>query len=210
MTLEFPIIPQKVKINTVSDFDSQTYEDELGQKRTVNKVKPKEGKLPSVKAQIDFTIVEEWLVIQRITDFYLRVKSQNNFFSLPEDFFRNINDSQLLVSLFNLFGNTWVFNSPPSVQTIVSGLYQLNGKLETLNTDTKQFTASSEIRVSTLELTFTTRPSLSFGGTQLVEILSSLPLTFTVTDLRIDNDKEPLVSQSDVNIITQLGDDILV
>lgn len=205
METKLNFIPHTVKLESFSDFRKKEYEDERGQKYTRNQIKEGFSSLSKLRFKYTGGIGE----VEEIMLFYLRVRSQDQPFSLSSDFFRNVKEASLLTSLNNFYGDKWVFSETPVINIITSGLYELTGKIETVYTTEKTLSLKEEISISPLEINLKETLSFSIGDTIIITI-ESLEKEIILEDFRQEITYDILVSQSDEEIITQLEANILV
>lgn len=204
-----PLIPHQIQFNSFSEFKKEEYEDELGQKYVRNHIKPEGGNLPSPLSRIGFRYTGGVKEIEDLYLFYQLVRSQDQNFSVPPDFFRNVTDTSLLSVLNEFYGEKWVFSKAPVITPITSGLYEVSGEIETIYSREETFSIKEEISIDPLQIYFRETPDFSLGGVVILTI-EALNLTIELSDLGQEVEYQNLISQDDQEIVTQIENNILV
>lgn len=133
MTLnEFPFVPDKVQIRQHSDYNSQIQIDEEG-------VEIRRNATPESGTIVDIVLTGDSNDLRKYVAFYLDKKGSKEGFVLGNNFWRNINDINLLNEVKEFTQNTWILTKEYSIIPINQNLYEIRFSIQSIIEENKIF-----------------------------------------------------------------------
>lgn len=115
---DFPFIPDEVEIAELTRFRFTSTLDEEGNEIRANRT-------PSTSSTISVKITGNAEKIKDIVRYYKSKKGKLESFTLPDQFWRNVKDTNLLTEISQFYQPSWIFTGQYKIIPIVSDIYEI-------------------------------------------------------------------------------------
>lgn len=175
---DFPFKPDQVQINKVTNYNFDYDLDEEGNEIRANFT-------PSTDTEASLTLTVNKEELRKFIRYYKFKKYELESFTLTEETWRNIKNSELISEISSLSNSNWVFSGDYRVEPVISGLYEVNFSIKSIIEEENLFVEPNyeienliiQSRISPLPILETEVPIKTIFS---ININSSLPkLDFT-------------------------------